>query len=207
MKTLLTNCWIVAMDAAMTEYRPGWLLVEGDRIVGLGGGVPPQAEGADIRDLGGDIVMPGMINTHCHMAMSVFRGLGEDVDDRLFRYILPLERKFVSASMVRTGSALSALEMIQGGVTTVADMYYFETEVADVIEVSGMRGIVGQTLADFAAAAHLSALDYISDVDWNRSANVKDWYAKIKSRPAFRNILADQVPGFPPPGHYADLDF
>ena len=63
------------------------------------------------------------------------------------------------------------------------------------------------TLADFAAAAHLSALDYISDVDWNRSATVKDWYAKIKSRPAFRNILADQVPGFPPPAHYADLDF
>ncbi|QDC07917.1 glutathione S-transferase family protein [Oceanicola sp. D3] len=63
------------------------------------------------------------------------------------------------------------------------------------------------TLADFAAAAHLSALDYISDVDWNRSENVKDWYAKIKSRPAFRGLLADQVPGFPPPPHYADLDF
>jgi glutathione S-transferase len=63
------------------------------------------------------------------------------------------------------------------------------------------------TLADFAAAAHLSALDYISDVDWNRSDVVKDWYAKIKSRPAFRGILADQVPGFPPPAHYADLDF
>ncbi|SLN28195.1 Glutathione S-transferase [Roseovarius albus] len=63
------------------------------------------------------------------------------------------------------------------------------------------------TLADFAAAAHLSALDYISDVDWNRSEVVKDWYAKIKSRPAFRRILTDQVPGFPPPAHYADLDF
>ena len=63
------------------------------------------------------------------------------------------------------------------------------------------------TLADFAAAAHLSSLDYISDVDWNRSENVKDWYAKIKSRPAFRSILADVVPGFPPPAHYADLDF
>lgn len=63
------------------------------------------------------------------------------------------------------------------------------------------------TLADFAAAAHLSALDYISDVDWQRSDVVKDWYAKIKSRPAFRGILADQVPGFPPPAHYADLDF
>ncbi|MEN8739661.1 MAG: glutathione S-transferase family protein, partial [Phaeobacter gallaeciensis] len=63
------------------------------------------------------------------------------------------------------------------------------------------------TLADFAAAAHLSSLDYISDVDWNRSAAVKDWYAKIKSRPAFRSILADQIPGFRPPPHYADLDF
>jgi len=63
------------------------------------------------------------------------------------------------------------------------------------------------TLADFAAAAHLSSLDYISDVDWNRSSAVKDWYAKIKSRPAFRNILSDQVSGFPPPRHYNDLDF
>ncbi len=63
------------------------------------------------------------------------------------------------------------------------------------------------TLADFTAAAHLSSLDYISDVDWRRSDTVKDWYAKIKSRPAFRNILADQIPGFPPPAHYADLDF
>ncbi|CUH63526.1 putative GST-like protein YibF [Thalassovita gelatinovora] len=63
------------------------------------------------------------------------------------------------------------------------------------------------SLADFAAAAHLSTLDYIRDVDWNRHAVVKDWYAKIKSRPAFRSILADQIPGFPQPAHYADLDF
>jgi glutathione S-transferase len=63
------------------------------------------------------------------------------------------------------------------------------------------------SLADFAAAAQLSCLDYISDVDWNRSEIVKDWYAKIKSRPAFRTLLADQVPGFPQPRHYADLDF
>lgn len=63
------------------------------------------------------------------------------------------------------------------------------------------------TLADFAAAAHFSCLDYISDLDWNRSEAVRDWYAKIKSRPAFRGLLADQVPGFPPPTHYADLDF
>ncbi len=63
------------------------------------------------------------------------------------------------------------------------------------------------TLADFAAAAHLSSLDYTSDVDWNRSEVVHDWYAKIKSRPAFRSILADQIPGLPPSRQYTDLDF
>ncbi len=63
------------------------------------------------------------------------------------------------------------------------------------------------TMADFAAAAQLSCLDYISDVDWHRSSVVKDWYAKLKSRPAFRSLLADQVSGFPQPAHYADLDF
>jgi glutathione S-transferase len=71
------------------------------------------------------------------------------------------------------------------------------------------RWLAGDTmsLADFAAAAHLSSLDYISDVDWNSCPEVKDWYAKIKSRPAFRSILADQVSGFTPPKHYNDLDF
>jgi len=63
------------------------------------------------------------------------------------------------------------------------------------------------TIADFAAAAQLSCIDYIGDVDWIRSAGLQEWYAKIKSRPAFRSILADLVPGFTPPQHYADLDF
>ena len=71
------------------------------------------------------------------------------------------------------------------------------------------RWLAGEdmTLADFTAAAHLSCLDYNSDVDWSRSAAVREWYAKIKSRPAFRPLLADQLPGLPPPPHYADLDF
>lgn len=63
------------------------------------------------------------------------------------------------------------------------------------------------SMADFAAAAHLSCIDYISDVDWNRSEIVKNWYATMKSRPAFRSLLADQLPGFPPPPHYSNLDF
>ncbi len=71
------------------------------------------------------------------------------------------------------------------------------------------RWLAGDTLslADFSAAAHFSCLDYIRDVDWNRNFAVKEWYAKIKSRPAFRSLLADHIAGFPQPDHYADLDF
>ena len=156
MSTLLTNAWLLTIDAAMSAHPSGWVHVDGDAIKAVGAGAPPVISGAEIIDCGGDIVMPGMVNTHCHMGMSVFRGLAEDVDDRLYHYILPLERKFVSAEMVRVGSALSALEMIEAGVTTVADMYYFETEVGNVVAQAGLRGIVGQTLADFDAPDHKS---------------------------------------------------
>ena len=75
--------------------------------------------------------------------------------------------------------------------------------------LEGRKWLAGNdmSLADFAAAAHISVLDYSCDVDWHRSHLVKDWYAKIKSRPAFRSLLADHLPGFPQPNHYADLDF
>jgi glutathione S-transferase len=63
------------------------------------------------------------------------------------------------------------------------------------------------SLADIAAAAHLSALDYIGDVPWDRHADAKNWYARVKSRPSFRALLADGLPGISPPAHYADLDF
>ena len=93
-------------------------------------------------------------------------------------------------------------------VIMLAEVYTPETDPRAVLDQR--RWLAGDvmTLADLTAAAHLSCLDYISDVDWNRSATVKDWYAKIKSRPSFRTtLLADHVPGFPPPAHYADLDF
>jgi len=93
---------------------------------------------------------------------------------------------------------------VKTGLTRIRFHLDYMTELLD-----HRRWLAGDvmTLADFTAAAHLSALDYTSDVDWNRSAVVKDWYAKIKSRPAFRGLLADQVAGFIPPAHYADLDF
>ncbi|WP_315900492.1 amidohydrolase [Maritimibacter alkaliphilus] len=169
--TLLTNARILTMDAGLTEHEAGWLRIEGDRIVALGSGTPPgDVPAEDHHDMGGDLILPGMVNPHCHMPMTLFRGLGEDVDDRLFRYILPLERALVDAEVVEIGSRLAALEMIRGGVTTVADMYYFEDRIGAVLSEAGMRGVVGQTLADFAAPDHgsmdegFARLDALADL-------------------------------------------
>jgi 5-methylthioadenosine/S-adenosylhomocysteine deaminase len=154
MTLLITNALLLPCTADMPLLDNGWVHVEGETIRDIGSGTPPSFPGAELVDVGGDIVMPGMVNPHCHMAMTLFRGLGEDVDDRLFRYVLPMERKFVTPEMVRVGTRLAALELIEAGVTTVADMYYFETEVGRVVDEAGIRGVVGQTIADFDPPDH-----------------------------------------------------
>lgn len=154
MATLITNATLLPCTPQMPIIEGGHVHVEGERIVAVGAGPAPEIAGAQIVDADGDIVMPGMVNPHCHMAMTLFRGLGEDVDDRLYRYVLPMERKFVTPDMVRAGTALAALELIEAGVTTVADMYYFETEVGRVVDKAGIRGVVGQTIADFNPPDH-----------------------------------------------------
>jgi len=154
MTLLVTNALLLPCTAEMPVLEKGWLRIDGETIHSLGAGNPPETPGAEILDAGGGIVMPGMVNPHCHMAMTLFRGLGEDVDDRLYRYVLPMERKFVTPEMVRVGTRLAALELIEAGVTTVADMYYFETEVGRVVDEAGIRGVVGQTIADFDPPDH-----------------------------------------------------
>lgn len=156
MSILIANATVLPCTAEMPVIDNGWVHVEGDEIRAVGAWPVPAIAGAELIDAGGGLVMPGMVNPHCHMAMTLFRGLGEDVDDRLYRYILPLERKFVRPEAVRAGTALAALELIEGGVTTVADMYYFETEVARVVDQAGIRGVLGQTIADFDPPDHRS---------------------------------------------------
>lgn len=167
LKTLIHNARILTMNRKFDEYQRGWMLIEGKKITACGAGLYHE-DSDDIDDkidVNGDLIMPGMINTHCHMSMTLFRGLGEDVDNRLFKYILPLEREAVTPNVVRIGAELAALEMIMGGVTTTADMYYFEREVGRVVEASGMRAIVGQTLADFASPDHHSFEEGFALVD------------------------------------------
>lgn len=107
------------------------------------------------------IVMPGLINSHTHLAMSLFRGLADDLpfEQWLHKFILPLEAKLVDSEFVKTGTELSVLECIRSGVTTVCDMYFFADQVAQVIEESGMRGFISEAITDFSGPLSFEILE------------------------------------------------
>lgn len=187
MSILFTNATLLPCTEGMPILSPGWLLVRGDAIAALGEGAPPEGlSAAEVIDCGGDVLMPGMVNPHAHLPMTLFRGLGEDVDDRLYRYVLPLERRFVTPSMVRIGTDLATLELVAGGVTTVADMYYFEAEVGRSLDRAGLRGVVGQTLADFNPPDH-------RDFD-EGFALVEDLVAEFRGHPRITPSIAPHAP-------------
>ena len=100
------------------------------------------------------IVLPGLVNTHTHAPMVMYRGLADDLAlmDWLQKYIFPAEAKTVSPELVRVGTRLAALEMIESGTTTYADMYYFEEEIARTTREAGLRGVLGQTIIQFPVA-------------------------------------------------------
>jgi 5-methylthioadenosine/S-adenosylhomocysteine deaminase len=108
----------------------------------------------DTVDAGGQIILPGLINTHTHAPMVLYRGLADDLAlmEWLEKYIFPAEAKTVSPAFVRAGTRLAALEMIQSGTTTFTDMYYFEEEIARATKAAGLRGVLGQTVIQFPVA-------------------------------------------------------
>ncbi|MDZ4717241.1 MAG: amidohydrolase [Roseiflexaceae bacterium] len=147
---LLTHGTIVTMDADWSVVHDGAVAIRGRTIIAVG----PAAELAEryaaqeTVDCHGCAILPGLINAHAHIPMSLLRGLVADqqLDVWLFGYMFPVESTFVTPEFVRAGSLLSCAEMIRGGVTTFVDMYYFEEEVARVADETGMRAICGQTV-------------------------------------------------------------
>jgi len=160
---LITDATILTMNADKTVYESGTVAVNGNKIIAVGDKSLADKYQADTTlDVDGDIVMPGLINTHTHVSMTVFRSLADDVPDRLHRYIFPLESKLVSRDMVRIGANLGNVEMLKGGVTTYADMYYFEDEVAKTVDKIGMRAILGETVIKFPVADAKNAQEGIN---------------------------------------------
>jgi len=152
---LITGGTVVTMDASRAILEDGAVAVRGDSIIAVG----PRSEledrytTAQTIDAKGSLVLPGFINGHTHVPMTLFRGLHDDVtlNDWLYKYIFPAEAKNVNEEFVRWGTRLAAAEQIRGGVTTFADMYYFEDAVAEETKAAGMRGVLGETFIDFPA--------------------------------------------------------
>lgn len=150
---ILANALVLTMDEEMHQYEPGAVAVKGDSIVAAG----PQEEiekqytGAERVDCGGKALMPGLVNAHTHVPMTLLRGLADDLrlDVWLMGYIMPVEREFITPEAVRLGTSIGCAEFIRSGVTSFADMYYFEETVAEATAAAGLRGVLGQTVLKF----------------------------------------------------------
>lgn len=155
---LVVGARIVTMDAANHVIEDGAIAVAGGKIVAVGptSEISGKYSGKVTWKAGGRIVMPGLVNTHGHAAMTLFRGIADDLplDRWLKEHIFPAEAKNVSPEFVYDGTLLAALEMIEGGTTTFADMYYFESDAARAVDKAGMRGVLGESFIDFPVPDH-----------------------------------------------------
>jgi 5-methylthioadenosine/S-adenosylhomocysteine deaminase len=152
-RLLLTGGTVVTMDDARRVIADGAVAIEGDRILDVGPAdeVKARVGHAQEIDTRGQIVLPGLVNTHTHAAMVLMRGLADDLPLMrwLNEYIFPVEAKVVSPEFVRVGTELAALEMIESGTTTFVDMYYFEETAAEAVRRAGLRAVLGQTIIRF----------------------------------------------------------
>jgi len=151
-----TARWVITENAQHRVIENGAVAITGDHIVGVGtrAEIDARFQAKQRLDRGDAILAPGLINTHTHAAMSLFRGIADDVrlQDWLEKFIFPAEAKNVSPDFVRWGTRLGCLEMLLGGTTTFTDMYYFEDVVAEAAKEAGMRGVLGETIIGFPVA-------------------------------------------------------
>jgi len=153
--TVIVNGLVLTQDSRATVFANGFVAIDGNRIAAVGGmadagRLPPARETVDA---GGRLVMPGLVNSHTHLPMSLFRGLADDLplDRWLNDYIFPAEARCIDAESVRIGSLLSCAELLLSGTTTCCDGYFYEDQVAAAVLESGLRGVLGQGVVDFPA--------------------------------------------------------
>ena len=153
--TIWSARWVVTMDMQRRVIENGAVAVAGDHIVDVGtrAAIDRRYSARQRLDRPDAILAPGLINTHTHAAMSLFRGIADDMNlqEWLTKYIFPAEAKNVDREFVRWGTRLALLEMALSGTTTYADMYYFEDTVAEVTKQAGLRGVLGETVIGFPA--------------------------------------------------------
>jgi 5-methylthioadenosine/S-adenosylhomocysteine deaminase len=150
---ILNNAIVLTMDEKFHIYNPGAVAVVGDSIAAVGDQklIEKDFQSGQVLDCQGKILMPGLINAHTHVPMTLLRGLADDLrlDVWLMGYMMPVEREFVSPEFVRLGTQLACAESIRSGVTTFVDMYYFEHDIAQATAEAGLRAVCSQTVLKF----------------------------------------------------------
>jgi 5-methylthioadenosine/S-adenosylhomocysteine deaminase len=146
---------VVTMDEKRRIIEDGAVVIKDGKIVLVGARQPTtyNLTAKQTINATGKVIIPGLINTHTHIPMTLFRGIADDLDlqEWLNKYIFPAEGKNVDENLVRVGTRLGLAELIRGGTTTYCDMYYFEDAIADESSKAGVRGVLGQTIIDFPA--------------------------------------------------------
>lgn len=150
---LIVGGTLVTMDAGRRVIEDGAVAIRDGKIIAVGTRteVVRGFRARQTINAAGRVVIPGLINTHTHVPMTLFRGIADDMDlqEWLTKFIFPAEAKNVDEAFVRAGTRLGLAEMIRGGTTTYCDMYYFEDAIADETSKAGVRGVLGQTIIDF----------------------------------------------------------
>ncbi len=187
---LIVNARLVTVDRRLSVFDPGALAVNDGVIVAVGptADLSSRFSAQTIFEAAGKIVLPGLVNTHTHAAMTLLRGLADDLplDLWLSEHVFPAEARNVSPQFVYDGTLLAALEMIQGGTTTFADMYYFEGDAARAVDEAGMRAVLGETFIDFPVPDHK---DLPSTIAFTQ-AFFREW----KSHPRIVPAVAPHAP-------------
>jgi len=187
---ILYNALILTMDQNLTQYFPGAVAVKADSIIAVGNedDIKKECSAQENIDCNHKILMPGLINAHTHVPMTLLRGLADDLrlDVWLMGYMMPVEREFVSPEFVRLGTLLACAEQIRSGVTTFNDMYYFEEDVAKAAADAGMRAVCGQTVMKFPAPDAASYEDSLQ--------MARDFIQRWKGHPLIVPAVAPHAP-------------
>ena len=169
MDLIIKGGTVVTMDGSRRVLENGSVAVKSGRIVevGKGGDIERKYAAREVINASGKVIIPGLINGHTHVPMTLFRGIADDLDlqEWLTKYIFPAEAKNVSEDFVRVGTRLGLAEMIRSGTTTYCDMYYFEDAVADETFKAGVRGVLGETVIDFPVADNKTYKDGLAYAD------------------------------------------
>ncbi len=187
---LIVGGTVVTMDKDRRVIEDGAVAIKDGKVamVGQRGAVTYHLTAKKTINAAGKVIIPGLINTHTHAAMSLFRGISDDLDlqDWLTKFIFPAEAKNVDEQFVRAGTRLGLAEMIRGGTTTYCDMYYFEDAVADETKKAGVRGVLGETIIDFPVADNKTNAEMM--------AYVEKYIKKWQSDPLIVPAMAPHAP-------------